>query len=114
MRPSPILFKLTVLCMLALPLAPLFAQETTGGIQGTIKDPSGAVIPGATIEVVSPALIGKKTSTSDAAGFYHFEQLPPGNYTITVMAPGFATQARSNLDVKTGSLPTMNVTLQIG
>src|SRR5262249_380361 len=40
--------------------------------------------------------------------------LPPGNYTITVMAPGFARQTLSNLDVKTGSLPIMNVTLRIG
>src|SRR5215831_774760 len=60
------------------------AQETTGGVQGTVKDPQGAVIPGATVEVTSPALIGKKTATTDSGGFYHFEQLPPGVYSITV------------------------------
>src|SRR5690349_7150654 len=61
MRRSPVLSKLGVLCLLILLSAPLFAQETTGGLQGTIKDPSGAVVPGATIDVAGPALIGKKT-----------------------------------------------------
>src|SRR5438552_9325819 len=87
------------------------AQETTGGIQGTVKDPTGAVIPGATVEVTSPALIGKKTATTDSGGFYHFEQLPPGNYTITVNATGFGPQTQSNLQLSTGALPTLNFSL---
>src|SRR6266566_6642997 len=90
------------------------AQETTGGIQGTVKDPQGAVIPGATVEVSSPALIGKKSATTDAGGFYHFEQLPPGIYSINVNAPGFAPQTQGSLQVTTGSLPTVNFSLQVG
>src|SRR5881628_1860665 len=90
------------------------AQETTGGIQGTVKDPQGAVIPGAAVEVTSPALIGKKIATTDAGGYYHFEQLPPGIYSITVNAPGFAPQTQGDLQLRTGSLPTVNFNLQIG
>ena len=56
--------------VLALSLSAL-AQETTGGIQGTVKDPQGAVIPGATVEVSSPALIGKKSAITDSGGFFH-------------------------------------------
>src|SRR5262245_42562766 len=106
--------KLGLFCVLALLCAQALAQETTGGIQGTVKDPTGAVIPSAVVEIGSPALIGKKTSISDAGGYFHFEQLPPGPYTLVVTAPGFASQTLSNLDVKTGGLPTVSVTLQIG
>ena len=45
-----------------------FGQETTAGVQGTVKDPSGAVVSGATVTVSGPALIGKKTATTDSAG----------------------------------------------
>src|SRR5258708_5065774 len=100
----------SLLCFLVLSPASLFAQETTGGIQGTVRDSTDAVIPGATLEVSGAALLGKKTVLSDAAGFYHFAQLPPGSYTITVTAPGFALQTLRNLDVTTGALPTVNVT----
>src|SRR6266699_6464442 len=93
---------------------PGVAQETTGGIQGTVKDPQGAVVPAATVEVTSPALIGKKSATTDAGGFYHFEQLPPGIYSINVNAPGFAPQTQGSLQVTTGSLPTVNFSLQVG
>src|ERR1700730_15040382 len=104
----------TLLCLLILLSPPLFAQETTGGIQGTVKDSTDAVIPGATVEITSAALLGKKTVTSDAGGFYHFAQLPPGSYTMTVTAPVFVPQTQRNLDVRTGALQTVNVTLQIG
>jgi hypothetical protein len=90
------------------------AQEVTGGIQGTVKDPQGAVIPGATVEVSSPALIGKKTATTDSGGYFHFEQLPPGVYSISVNATGFAPQTQGNLELRTGALPTVGITMQVG
>src|SRR5213594_4570752 len=90
------------------------AQETTGGIQGTVKDPQGAVIPGDTVEVSSPALIGKKSATTDSGGFFHFEQLPPGIYSISVNAPGFSPQTKGNLELRVGALPTLNFQMQVG
>lgn len=60
------------ICLLMFSVAAV-AQETTGGIQGTVKDAQGGVIPGAAVEVTSPALIGKKSATTDAAGNYHIE-----------------------------------------
>jgi hypothetical protein len=91
-----------------------FAQETTGGIQGTVKDPQGAVIPGATVEVSGTTLIGKKTEVTDSGGYYHFEQLPPGVYSISVTAAGFAPQTQGNLELRTGALPTVGFTMQVG
>src|SRR5262249_4743350 len=74
----------------------------------------GALIPGATVEVTSPALIGKKTATTDSGGAYRFDLLPPGLYAITVQAPGFAPQTQANLQLTTGALPTINITMQVG
>lgn len=64
----------------------LFAQETTGGLQGTVKDPSGAVVSNAAIELTGTSLVGKKTLTTDSSGYYRFANLPPSTYTITVKA----------------------------
>ena len=81
-----------VLCLLVATLfvATTFAQETTAGMQGTIKDPQGAVISNATVEVSSPSLIGLKKLETDAGGYYRFANLPPGPYQVSVTATGFA------------------------
>ena len=66
------------------------AISTNGGaIQGTVSDPSGAVIPGAKITVSSPDTGFTRALTSDSAGFYSLGPLTPGRYTITVEAAGF-------------------------
>src|SRR2546430_7691725 len=102
-----------LMCTLVFSFSAL-AQETTGGIQGTVKDLSGAVISGATVTVSSVALIGKKTATTDSAGFYHIEQLPPGVYSVTTSAPGFGTETQQNLRIETGALPVINIALRVG
>jgi hypothetical protein len=62
-----------------LPLVPrAFAQETTAGLQGVIKDPSGGTVANATIEVTGPALIGSRKVQTDATGNYRITALPPG------------------------------------
>src|SRR6185312_8598917 len=104
---------LALLCMFAWSFS-AFAQETTGSIQGTVKDPQGAVVSGATITVTSSALNGKKTATTDAGGYYHIEQLPPGTYSITATAAGFSTETQQNLQLQTGALPNVNFSLRIG
>ncbi len=103
----------TLLCTLVLSFS-AFAQETTAGVQGTVKDPSGAVVSGATVTVSGPALIGKKAATTDSAGNYHIEQLPPGVYTITTSASGFSPETQQNLRLETGALPNINFTLRVG
>ncbi|MDE3164459.1 MAG: TonB-dependent receptor, partial [Acidobacteriota bacterium] len=100
-----------LILLLLLPAA--FAQETTGGIQGTVKDPSGAVIPKASVEVTSPALIGVKKLETDAAGYFRFTNLPPGAYTVTVTASGFRT-AKSTLDLEVGHLPSVDIKMEVG
>jgi hypothetical protein len=92
----------------------VLAQETTGGIQGTVKDPSGAVVPKARVVVSSPALAGTKQVASDGTGYYRFTNLPPGMYAITVTAEGFKTSKRDGLVIQVGHLPTVDIDLQLG
>ena len=91
-----------------------YSQETTGGLQGTIKDPSGAVVPGATVTVSTPTLVGTKLVETDASGYYRFANLPPGAYTVTVKAEGFDTLKQEKVTLEVGHLPTLNLTLHVG
>jgi hypothetical protein len=96
-------------------LAPsIFAQETTGGLQGTVKDPSGAVVIHARVVVTGSTLVGSKDVITDASGYYRFSNLPPGNYTLTVTAQGFDTLKREGLVLEVGHLPTVDLTLNVG
>jgi len=91
-----------------------FAQETTGGLQGTVKDPSGAVVSRAQIVLTGSSLIGEKSVETDNTGSYHFANLPPGTYSMTVTAKGFNTVKRAGLNIEVGHLPTMDITLEVG
>ncbi|MGB8261670.1 MAG: TonB-dependent receptor [Terracidiphilus sp.] len=91
-----------------------YSQETTGGLQGTVKDPTGALVPRAEVVVTGSALIGSKEVVTDASGYYRFSNLPPGNYTLTVKAPGFEALKRQGVILEVGHLPTVNLTLKVG
>ncbi len=92
------------LALTVLPTA--YSQETTAGVQGYVKDQSGAVIARATVEISSPALIGEKKLQTDQSGYYRFANLPPGTYTLAVTAPGFRTYKLDNITLATGRLPS--------
>jgi len=93
-----------VLALLLIPTA-VFAQ---GSITGTVKDTSGAVLPGVTVEAASPVLIEKVRSTvTDADGLYRIVDLRPGTYALTATLPGFATVKRDGIVI------TGNVTLTV-
>jgi hypothetical protein len=92
----------------------LFAQETTAGLQGTVKDASGAVVSRAHVVVRGTALAGDKTLDTESTGYYRFANLPPGVYSIEVTAKGFKTAKRAGLTLETGRLPTVDFTLEVG
>lgn len=92
----------------------VFAQETTGGLQGTVKDASGAVLSGARVEVKGSSLVGSKTMETDSGGYYHFSNLPPGTYAITVAAKGFKTVRREGVTLEVGHLPSLEISLEVG
>jgi len=71
------------------------AQAPTGVILGAVSDPSGGVIPKATVTLENKALSVRRTATTDAAGSYSFTALPPGSYEVKATAGGFAAMTRS-------------------
>jgi hypothetical protein len=100
---------------LALVVSPsVFAQETTAGIQGIVKDPSGAAVANASVEVSGASLIGSRRVKSDDTGAYRITALPPGSYTLSVTAPGFRTFKQVGIDLSIGRLPTVDVKLEVG
>ena len=108
---------LTVLlvCALVFTMLPAaFAQETTGGIKGYVKDTSGASVPNAGVELTSAALLVPKKAAADNAGYFYFSLLPPGSYTLTVTAPGFHTYKQAGIPLSVGALPTIEINMQIG
>ena len=98
--------------LLILPLA--FGQETSAGIQGMVKDPTGALVVKAKVEVAGPALIGTKKAETDQGGYYRFANLPPGVYSLTVTAAGFRTFKQEQIALEVGHLPSIEVRLEVG
>jgi Carboxypeptidase regulatory-like domain len=92
----------------------MFAQETTGGLQGSVKDPSGALVSGAHVVITGTSLTGEKTADTDKSGYYRFANLPPGPYTITITAKGFRTSKREGLIIEVGHLPSVDFALEVG
>jgi outer membrane receptor protein involved in Fe transport len=81
---------------------PALAQRTTGGISGTVKDSTGAMLPGVTVSVSGPAIVGTQTATTNEQGFYRFINLPPGDYQLVFTLQGFTSVTRRGLRVPVG------------
>ena len=106
-------FIFTLLTLLAVS-ASVFAQGSGGSIIGTITDPSGAVVPGATV-VVKDAQTGReRTVTATEDGTFKVSQLEFGTYTVTITAQGFQTFVANEVKVDTGRDVPLNVSLQVG
>ena len=85
-----------------------------GSLSGTLRDPSGAVVPRATVKLVNSALRSAFKTTSDGQGFYMFPTLPVGQYDMTIEAAGFKTQKKMNLTIDTDAALKLDVVLALG
>ena len=95
--------------------ATLWAQAATGSIAGVVRDTSGAVLPGVTVEAASPALIEKaRAAVTDAAGAYRLVELRPGTYTVTLSLPGVATVRREGIELTSSFTAAVNADLKVG
>ncbi|HEX6162373.1 MAG TPA: carboxypeptidase regulatory-like domain-containing protein [Vicinamibacterales bacterium] len=82
---------------------------------GTVKDTSGAVMPGVTVEAASPVLIEKvKSAITDENGQYRIVDLRPGVYSLTFTLPGFNTQTREGIELQSNFTATIDVALSVG
>jgi hypothetical protein len=101
--------------LLALVLTPVIASAQTSTISGTVKDASGGVLPGVTVEVSSPALIEKTRSTvTSGDGAYSILALRPGVYSVKFELPGFAIVVREGVELTSDFTATINVDLKVG
>jgi hypothetical protein len=104
-----------LVAVLSLIPASAMAQGTsTATIAGVVRDSSGAVLPGVTIEAASPALIEKIRSTvSDERGEYRLPELRPGLYSVTFTLPGFSIFRRDGLELRTNFTAQVDATLSV-
>ena len=109
--------KVSILCLLImLAFAPgLFAQSqmTTGVIQGTIMDPSGAVVPGTVVEIKNLNTNLTKDITTGGDGRFAFLLLPTGRYTLTATKQGFATLVQEDFSLTVGQTLTLDLTMKV-
>jgi len=96
-------------------LVPAIASAQTSAIAGTVKDSSGAVLPGVTVEVTSPALIERtRTGITDGSGQYKIDALRPGTYSLTFTLPGFNTVKRDGIELTSDFTATINGEMKVG
>jgi Carboxypeptidase regulatory-like domain/TonB-dependent Receptor Plug Domain/TonB dependent receptor len=86
---------------------------TAGDVTGTITDPTGAVVPDATVTLTNADTNTSRKVSTNAEGSYRFAFVPPGNYQLAVSARGFQTQDRSGVQVSAGQPATANVQLAL-
>src|SRR5881396_1062629 len=104
-----------VLAVLVWVVAVPSAAYSQASIAGVVKDTSGAVLPGVTVEAASPALIEKTRSVvTDGTGQYKIVDLRPGTYTVTFTLPGFNTLKRDGIELTGSFTATVNVDLKVG
>lgn len=104
----------TALLVTLLAATCLLAQERTGGIQGTVSDPSGAALPGANVEISGGSLIRPVGVKTNGAGGYSLPSLPPGQYQVSVTANGFASVKRNNVDVQVARVAVVDIKMEVG
>jgi len=115
MRPYSSLFPrlLALAAVVALCGSTLLAQQTLGGITGDVTDPSGSVIPNATVTVLDEQTSLTRTLVTNGAGTYSFVNLPIGSYTMTFTANGFETQKTPHITVQGNRTATLNAQLKV-
>lgn len=101
--------------LLALTLSVTYAQTTgSATIVGTVTDNTGAVIPGAKVQIVSPSMGFNFESVTNADGYYFIPYLRPGTYNMTVELQGFKKYVRSGIELRTNEQPRIDITMELG
>src|SRR5688500_17303267 len=101
--------RLGLLCVLSALCADPAAAQVNASITGVVRDTTGAVLPGVTVEAASPALIEKlRTAVSDDQGRFNIVNLRPGLYTVTFTLAGFSSFQREGIELSAGFTATAN------
>src|SRR5262249_41226723 len=105
-----------ILVLVTLLIIPAMAHaQATASIVGAVRDSSGAVLPGVTVEASSPALIEKaRSAVSNESGRYSIDNLRPGTYTMTFTLPGFTSYKREGIELAGAFVATVNADMKVG
>ena len=103
-----------IVAMTILSATAMQAQESRATITGTVADPQGAVVPGATVAAKNLATNGESKTTTNQAGLYVIPFLSTGNYTVTVTAAGFKTAVQERAELGLGERRQLDFTLEVG
>ena len=104
-------FAVLLTCLLTLTA---LGQATTGSLSGSVSDPSGAVVPGATVTLVNTATGAERSAESNTWGTFDFQALQPGTYTISVEASGFKRAVAREIVVSVATTAQVTIPLEIG
>src|SRR5215813_10888256 len=97
----------TFMCVAAL-------AQSTASISGTVKDPSGAVLPGVEVTVIQTETSLKRSAVTNETGSYTLTNLPIGPYRLEAVLPGFRTYAQSGIILQVNDNPVINAVLEVG
>jgi outer membrane receptor protein involved in Fe transport len=92
---------------------PALAQRITGSIVGTVRDDTGAVLPGVSVSLTGENVVGTQTSVTGAQGLYRFAALPPGKYDLFFEMTGFSKLRRQGVQVSLGATEEISVALKV-
>ncbi|HEY0432128.1 MAG TPA: TonB-dependent receptor, partial [Pyrinomonadaceae bacterium] len=106
--------RFVIVACIALFSTAVFAQEPTGAIEGTVSDPQGALVQGASVTARNAATNFARTATSEENGRYRISQLPPGTYEVKVTGTNFKTSVVTNFVVAVGQTTPLDIHLEIG
>ncbi len=104
-----------VLCFAFVSVSVLRAQSVLEGkLTGTVTDDKGEALPGVTVEITGPAVMGKRSAVSSAKGTYVFLNVPPGTFTLRASLPGFKTYVQEDIILGAGGTVDIKVVMQMG
>ncbi len=103
---------LILACLLV--CASAFAQNSNGSLQGSVTDPSGGALPGASVTAVNLDTGYKASAATSSAGIYLFSNLPPGPYTVTAEATGMKLFQQNGVVITTGTTTSLDVVMLVG
>jgi hypothetical protein len=100
--------------MMLLLALPVVAQQRTGTVEGTVNDQQGSSLPGATVTLAGPNMMGQRVAVTDEGGRFRFVLVPPGDYSLDVALSGFQTVTKEDVPVGLGQTAILEFTLPTG
>ena len=91
-----------------------YGQGTTGSLSGQVSDPSGAAVVAASVTLTNLGTNFKQVAKTDGTGVYLFKPVEPGNYSLTINAPGFATYVQKGIVITVNLYATLDIHLKLG